>query len=187
MADTFLGLPWVDVAQLANRFPASEHEAFVAISYAKMNRVRAEKYAVLKEAGADCIISLGGGSPHDCAKVIAVLATNGGAVMDYRGADKVKKTPLALIAINTTAGTASEITRFAVITEETKQVMKKVLKDIQTGEYAKSFILENRAGAPTLQSRRRLNAEHSIEVVGEQLRAMMPWIKKNKLVDQSRN
>src|ERR671926_779099 len=70
-----------------------------------------------------------------------------------------------------------------IITEETRKAMKQALKDIQTGEYAKSFILENRAGAPTLQSRRRLNAESQIEVVGEQLRAMMPWIKKNKLVD----
>jgi alcohol dehydrogenase len=78
--------------------------------------------AVLQKVGADCIISLGGGSPHDCAKVIAVLATNGGAVMDYRGVNKVKKPPLALIAINTTAGTASEITRFAVITDETRHL-----------------------------------------------------------------
>ena len=61
------------------------------------------------------------------------------------------------------------------------------LKDIQTGEYAKSFILENKAGAPTLLSRRRLTSEHQIEKVGEKLRAMMPWIKKNKLVDQTRN
>ena len=58
---------------------------------------------------------------------------------------------------------------------------------IQTGEYAKEFILENRAGAPTLLSRRRLMAEHQIEQVGGRLRAMMPWIKANKLVDQSRN
>jgi ketol-acid reductoisomerase len=65
--------------------------------------------------------------------------------------------------------------------------MKKALDDIQTGEYAKSFILENRAGAPALLSRRRLTAEHPIEVVGEKLRAMMPWIKANKLVDKSRN
>jgi alcohol dehydrogenase len=78
--------------------------------------------AVLQKVGADCIISLGGGSPHDCAKVIAVLATNGGSVMDYRGVNKVKKPPLALIAVNTTAGTASEITRFAVITEETRHL-----------------------------------------------------------------
>ncbi len=74
-----------------------------------------------------------------------------------------------------------------IITDETKTAMRKMLKDIQTGEYAKSFIIENRAGAPTLMSRRRLTAEHPIEVVGEQLRAMMPWIKKNRLVDQSKN
>ena len=74
-----------------------------------------------------------------------------------------------------------------VITDETKTVMKQILKDIQTGEYAKNYILENRAGAPTLLSRRRLTAEHPIEVVGEQLRAMMPWIKANRLVDKAKN
>ena len=74
-----------------------------------------------------------------------------------------------------------------VVTSETKKAMKQMLSDIQTGEYAKSFILENKAGAPTLISRRRLTEEHQIEVVGEKLRAMMPWIKANKLVDKSRN
>ncbi len=74
-----------------------------------------------------------------------------------------------------------------IITDETKKVMKQVLKDIQTGEYAKSFIMENKAGAPTLLSKRRLMGEHQIEVVGAKLRAMMPWIAKNKLVDQTRN
>jgi ketol-acid reductoisomerase len=74
-----------------------------------------------------------------------------------------------------------------IVTAETKKVMKEVLKDIQSGEYAKSFILENRAGAPTLQSRRRLTAEHQIEQIGGKLRAMMPWIAANKLVDQSKN
>ena len=74
-----------------------------------------------------------------------------------------------------------------VITEESKKVMKKILDDIQTGEYAKAFILENRAGAPTLTAKRRIMGEHSIEVVGEKLRAMMPWIKANKLVDKTRN
>ena len=73
------------------------------------------------------------------------------------------------------------------MTDETKKVMKQVLRDIQTGEYAKSFVLEAAAGQPALISRRRLNSEHQIEVVGEKLRAMMPWIKKNKLVDQTRN
>ena len=74
-----------------------------------------------------------------------------------------------------------------IITDETRAAMKQMLKDIQTGEYAKSFIIENRAGAPTLMSKRRLTAELPIEVIGEKLRAMMPWIKKNRLVDQSRN
>jgi ketol-acid reductoisomerase len=74
-----------------------------------------------------------------------------------------------------------------LITAETKKEMKRVLDDIQSGDYAKRFILENRAGAPTLLSKRRIMAEHPIEVVGEQLRAMMPWIKANTLVDRSRN
>ena len=74
-----------------------------------------------------------------------------------------------------------------VIDEQTRARMKSMLRDIQTGEYAKSFIIENRAGAPTMMSKRRLTAELPIEVVGEKLRAMMPWIKKNRLVDQSRN
>jgi ketol-acid reductoisomerase len=74
-----------------------------------------------------------------------------------------------------------------IIDEHTRAKMKAMLKDIQTGEYAKSFIIENRAGAPTLMSKRRLTSELPIEVVGEKLRAMMPWIKKNRLVDQSRN
>ena len=74
-----------------------------------------------------------------------------------------------------------------IINEDTKNAMRQMLKDIQTGEYAKNFILENRAGAPTLLSRRRMMGEHQIEVVGEKLRAMMPWIKANKLVDKSRN
>ncbi|MDH3209896.1 MAG: ketol-acid reductoisomerase [Burkholderiaceae bacterium] len=74
-----------------------------------------------------------------------------------------------------------------VVTKATKDAMRLCLQDIQSGEYAKSFILENRAGAPTMLSRRRLMAEHPIEVVGEQLRAMMPWIKQHRLVDQSKN
>ncbi|MFP3758080.1 ketol-acid reductoisomerase, partial [Cupriavidus sp. SIMBA_020] len=87
--------------------------------------------------------------------------------------------------ISNSAEYGEYVTGPRVITAETKKVMKEVLKDIHTGEYAKSFILENKAGAPTLQSRRRLGAEHQIEVVGAKLRAMMPWIAANKLVDQS--
>ncbi|WP_054504866.1 ketol-acid reductoisomerase, partial [Achromobacter xylosoxidans] len=62
-----------------------------------------------------------------------------------------------------------------IVTDETRKAMRQCLTDIQTGEYAKKFILENAAGAPTLTSRRRINAESQIEVVGGKLRAMMPW------------
>ena len=65
--------------------------------------------------------------------------------------------------------------------------MRKILKEIQSGQYAKEFILENRAGAPTLLSSRRIASQHPIETVGAKLRDMMPWIKRNKLVDQSKN
>ena len=90
-------------------------------------------------------------------------------------------------SISNNAEYGEYVTGPKIVTDETKKAMKQVLKDIQTGEYAKSFIIENRAGAPTLRSRRRVMAEPPIEVVGEQLRAMMPWIKKNRLVDQSKN
>ncbi|HXH03073.1 MAG TPA: ketol-acid reductoisomerase [Candidatus Competibacteraceae bacterium] len=90
-------------------------------------------------------------------------------------------------SISNNAEYGEYVTGPRIITEQTKQEMKRVLRDIQTGDYAKSFILENKAGAPTLTSRRRLTAEHQIEVVGEKLRAMMPWIKAHRLVDTSKN
>jgi ketol-acid reductoisomerase len=90
-------------------------------------------------------------------------------------------------SISNNAEYGEYVTGPKVVTDATRAAMRQCLKDIQTGEYAKSFILENKAGAPTLISRRRLTAEHPIEVVGEKLRGMMPWIKKNKLVDQTRN
>ncbi len=90
-------------------------------------------------------------------------------------------------SISNNAEYGEYVTGPKIVNDASRAAMRQALADIQTGEYAKSFILENRAGAPTLLSRRRLTAEHSIEVVGEQLRAMMPWIKKNRLVDQSRN
>jgi ketol-acid reductoisomerase len=74
-----------------------------------------------------------------------------------------------------------------IIDEGVRRRMKEVLERIQSGEYAKEFVLENRAGAPTLLSRRRMTAELPIEKVGGRLREMMPWIRKNRLVDQSKN
>jgi ketol-acid reductoisomerase len=90
-------------------------------------------------------------------------------------------------SISNNAEYGEYVTGPRVVDDNTRVVMRDVLKRIQTGEYARDFILENKAGAPTLLSRRRLTAEHQIETVGETLRAMMPWIKKNKLVDQTRN
>ncbi|SSB99244.1 alcohol dehydrogenase [Pseudomonas sp. 43mfcvi1.1] len=77
---------------------------------------------LLKESRCDFVVSLGGGSPHDCAKGIALCATNGGQIRDYEGVDRSSKPQLPLIAINTTAGTASEMTRFCIITDETRHV-----------------------------------------------------------------
>ena len=78
--------------------------------------------AILKKEGADFIVSLGGGSSHDCAKGVALLATNGGQIADYEGLDKSQKPQLTLVSINTTAGTGSEMTRFTIITDETRHV-----------------------------------------------------------------
>ena len=74
-----------------------------------------------------------------------------------------------------------------IITDETRAEMRKILAEIQTGQFAKEFILENKAGAPTLKALRRIGQAHQVETVGAKLRDMMPWIKKNRLVDQTRN
>ncbi|MGL4476156.1 MAG: L-threonine dehydrogenase, partial [Shewanella sp.] len=78
--------------------------------------------ALLNKYQCDFVISLGGGSPHDCAKGIALVATNGGSIKDYEGVDVSTKPQLPLVAINTTAGTASEMTRFCIITDETRHI-----------------------------------------------------------------
>ncbi|MFG6448473.1 ketol-acid reductoisomerase [Roseateles sp. BYS180W] len=110
---------------------------------------------------------------HELKLIVDLIYEGGIANMNY--------------SISNNAEYGEYVTGPRVVTAATKDAMRQCLKDIQTGEYAKSFILENKAGAPTLISRRRLTAEHPIEQVGEQLRAMMPWIKANKLVDKSKN
>ena len=74
-----------------------------------------------------------------------------------------------------------------VITEETKQEMSRILTEIQNGEFAREFILENQAGAATLKAKRRIGREHPIEQVGEKLRGMMSWINEGKIVDKNVN
>ena len=110
---------------------------------------------------------------HELKLIVDLIYEGGIANMNY--------------SISNNAEYGEYVTGPRVVTEATKNAMRQCLKDIQTGEYAKSFILENKAGAPTLISRRRLTEEHQIEVVGAKLREMMPWIKANKLVDKSRN
>ena len=74
-----------------------------------------------------------------------------------------------------------------IVNAQTKAEMKKILQEIQNGQFAKEFVLENQANAATLNAMRRIGREHQIEQVGEKLRAMMPWIAKSRLVDQSKN
>ena len=74
-----------------------------------------------------------------------------------------------------------------IITDESRQAMKEILKEIQTGQFAREFILENQSGAAVMKAERRLGEEHQIEQVGAKLRSMMPWIKQNQLVDQEKN
>ena len=77
---------------------------------------------IFEENSCDSIISLGGGSSHDCAKAIALVASNGGNIRDYEGVDRSDKPLCPMIAVNTTAGTASEITRFCIITDTSRHV-----------------------------------------------------------------
>jgi len=74
-----------------------------------------------------------------------------------------------------------------IVTDETKKEMKKILDDIQSGRFARDWVQENNAGQPSFKAMRRRSAEHPIEDVGVKLRAMMPWIAKNKLVDKTKN
>jgi len=110
---------------------------------------------------------------HELKLIVDLIYEGGIANMNY--------------SISNNAEYGEYVTGPRIVTDETRAAMRQCLKDIQTGEYAKSFILENAAGAPTLISRRRLNAESDIEQVGAKLRAMMPWIAANKLVDQTKN
>jgi ketol-acid reductoisomerase len=110
---------------------------------------------------------------HELKLIVDLMYEGGIANMNY--------------SISNNAEYGEYVTGPEIVTAETKAAMKRALTRIQTGEYAKSFLLENKAGAPTLLARRRLMAEHEIEKVGEKLRAMMPWIKANRLVDRSRN
>jgi ketol-acid reductoisomerase len=90
-------------------------------------------------------------------------------------------------SISNTAEYGDYVSGKRIITPETKAEMKRVLDDIQSGRFARDWMLENKAGKPSFKATRRLQSEHPIEAVGTKLRGMMPWITKNKLVDKAKN
>jgi len=129
-------------------------------------------YEVLTEAGYapemayfECL--------HELKLIVDLMYEGGIGTMNY--------------SISNNAEYGEYVTGPKIIDEGVRQRMREALARIQSGDYAKDFVLENRAGAPTLLSRRRMTAEHPIEKVGARLREMMPWIRKNRLVDTSRN
>ena len=110
---------------------------------------------------------------HELKLIVDLMYEGGIANMNY--------------SISNNAEYGEYVTGHKVIGDQARAAMKEALKNIQNGDYAKRFILEGRTNYPEMTARRRLNAEHPIETVGAELRAMMPWISKNKLVDQSKN
>lgn len=90
-------------------------------------------------------------------------------------------------SISNTAEYGDYVTGPRIVTDETKAEMKRVLADIQSGRFVRDWMLENKAGTPSFKATRRIEAEHPIEEVGAKLRAMMPWIAANKLVDKAKN
>ena len=110
---------------------------------------------------------------HEVKLIVDLIYEGGIANMNY--------------SISNTAEYGEYVTGPRIITDETKAEMKRVLTDIQTGRFARDWMLENKVNQASFKAVRRRNAAHPIEEVGEKLRAMMPWIAKNKLVDKAKN
>jgi ketol-acid reductoisomerase len=110
---------------------------------------------------------------HEVKLIVDLIYEGGIANMNY--------------SISNTAEYGEYVTGPRIITAETKAEMKRVLEDITSGRFAREWMLENKVNQASFKAMRRKLAEHPIEEVGEKLRAMMPWIKKNALVDRSRN
>jgi ketol-acid reductoisomerase len=110
---------------------------------------------------------------HEVKLIVDLIYEGGIANMNY--------------SISNTAEYGEYVTGPRIITDETKAEMKRVLEDIQSGRFTRDWMLENKVNQSSFRAIRRRNSEHQIEQVGAKLRAMMPWIGKNKLVDQTRN
>jgi ketol-acid reductoisomerase len=110
---------------------------------------------------------------HEMKLIVDLIYEGGIANMNY--------------SISNNAEFGEYVTGPEVVNASSREAMRAALKRIQNGDYAKQFILEGKTNYPAMTARRRLIAAHPVEQVGGQLRDMMPWIKKNKLVDQSKN
>jgi len=110
---------------------------------------------------------------HELKLIVDLMFEGGIANMNY--------------SISNNAEYGEYVTGPKVINEESRAAMREALKNIQGGEYAKKFIMEGMTNYPEMTAKRRLNAEHPIEVTGAKLRAMMPWIAANQIVDKSKN
>jgi len=110
---------------------------------------------------------------HELKLIVDLIYEGGIANMNY--------------SISNNAEFGEYVTGPRVINETSRAAMREALKNIQNGDYARNFILEGRTNYPSMTARRRNTADHQIEIVGAKLRAMMPWIAKNKLVDPTRN
>jgi len=110
---------------------------------------------------------------HELKLIVDLMFEGGIANMNY--------------SISNNAEYGEYVTGPKVINEESRYAMREALANIQNGEYAKKFILEGMTNYPEMTAKRRINAEHPIEVTGAKLRAMMPWIAANKIVDQDKN
>ena len=110
---------------------------------------------------------------HELKLIVDLMFEGGIANMNY--------------SISNNAEYGEYVTGPKVINEESRFAMQEALANIQNGEYAKKFILEGLTNYPEMTAKRRLNAEHPIEIVGEKLRGMMPWIKANQIVDKAKN
>lgn len=110
---------------------------------------------------------------HEVKLIVDLIYEGGIANMNY--------------SISNTAEYGEYVTGPRIITPETKAEMKRVLNDIQTGKFTRDWMLENKVGQTSFKATRARVASHQIEEVGAKLRAMMPWITKNKLVDKARN
>jgi ketol-acid reductoisomerase len=110
---------------------------------------------------------------HEVKLIVDLIYEGGIANMNY--------------SVSNTAEYGEYVSGPRVVGPEAKLAMKAILEDIQSGRFARDWVLENKAGQPSFKAMRARSADHSIEEVGERLRAMMPWIGKNRLVDKDRN